>query len=85
MILDASTVGGSRGNRWWNGFVDADGDGEGSNTCNTIRGTDGNQFPPMVSAEEDDLYKAVDELWIFNTAPCRSIFVVKNGEVDVEG
>jgi len=49
----------------------------GNNTCNILKGTDGNQFPPGVSKE--------NPLWIFNPAPCRSIFVEHTQEVDVEG
>ena len=58
-------------------MVDFEGNKAGNNTCNTIQGTDGNQFHPMLKQEET--------LWIFNTAPCRSIFLAFSEEVDVEG
>lgn len=74
----ASTLSKSkRGDRWWNDQADIEGIKNGSNTCNILRGTDGNQFPPYVKKEEN--------LWIFNSAPCRSIFVVYTRDVDILG
>lgn len=65
------------GDRWWNNLADVEGNTGGNNTCNILKGTDGNQFPPGVKKE--------NPLWIFNSAPCRSIFVEHTQEVDVEG
>jgi len=65
------------GDRWWNRQADVEGNTGGNNTCNILKGTDGNQFPPGVKKE--------NPLWIFNSAPCRSIFVEHTQEVDVEG
>ena len=39
----------------------------GSNDCNTLRGTDGQQFHPDVSEDE--------RLWIFQTDLCRVMFL----------
>ena len=75
-FLDASSLA-KKGDQWWKGMVDFEGNKAGNNTCNTIQGTDGNQFHPMLKQEET--------LWIFNTAPCRSIFLAFSEEVDVEG
>jgi len=65
------------GDRWWNLQADVEGNKLGDNSCNILKGTDGNQFPPGVSKE--------NSLWLFNPAPCRSIFVEHTQEVDVEG
>jgi len=70
------------GSRWWGAGAggtgaDIEGNKLGNNSCNILKGTDGNQFPPGVSKE--------NPLWIFNPAPCRSIFVEHTQEVDVEG
>jgi len=58
---------GKNGDQFWGGQADVDGNKLGNNTCNILRGTDGNQFPPGVPKD--------NPLWIFNPAPCRSIFV----------
>ena len=55
--------GSDSGDKYWNGQADVDGNKLGNNTCNILRGTDGNQFPPGVQKE--------NPLWIFNPAPCR--------------
>merc|ERR1719266_2144334 len=65
------------GDLFWNNNADVDGNKLGNNTCNILRGTDGNQFPPGVQKE--------NPLWIFNPAPCRSIFVEHTKEMDIEG
>jgi hypothetical protein len=65
------------GDLFWNNLADVEGNKLGNNTCNILKGTDGNQFPPGVKKE--------NPLWIFNPAPCRSIFVEHTQEVDVEG
>jgi len=67
----------TNGDQWWGNLADVEGNKLGNNTCNILKGTDGNQFPPGVSKE--------NPLWIFNSAPCRSIFVEHTEEVDVEG
>merc|ERR1719495_1660130 len=69
--------GSDSGDKFWNGQADVDGNKLGNNTCNILKGTDGNQFPPGVSKE--------NPLWIFNPAPCRSIFVEHTQEVNIEG
>jgi len=69
--------GSDSGDKYWNGQADVDGNKLGNNTCNILRGTDGNQFPPGVQKE--------NPLWIFNPAPCRSIFVEHTKEMDIEG
>lgn len=47
---------------WW----EVGGGYRGSDACNTLRGTDGQQFHPDV--QEDEL------LWIFQTDLCRVMF-----------
>merc|ERR1711936_1141754 len=77
-LLDAKAVQWQYGGEsWWGRQADVEGNTGGNNTCNILKGTDGNQFPPGVSKE--------NPLWIFNSAPCRSIFVEHTQEVDVEG
>jgi len=77
-LLDAKAVQWQYGGEsWWGRQADVEGNTGGNNTCNILKGTDGNQFPPGVSKE--------NPLWIFNNAPCRSIFVEHTQEVDVEG
>merc|ERR1719334_2465005 len=71
----ASTIG-KTGDRWWGDLADVEGVRNGSNTCNILNGTDGNQFPPFVDK--------ADPLWIFNSAPCRSIFLIYTRDVVVE-
>jgi len=67
---------GKNGDQFWGGLADVDGNKSGNNTCNILKGTDGNQFPPGVQKENPQ--------WIFNPAPCRSIFVEHTQEVDIE-
>jgi len=78
-LYDAKTDGLKTGSKknWWGYLADVDGVKYGSNTCNILKGTDGSQFPPYVKKE--------DNLWIYNSAPCRSIYLVYNQEVEVEG
>jgi len=45
--------------------------------CSDIRGTDGQQFHPMIQPGE--------ELWLFEPDLCRSIPVTQMGEVDIDG
>jgi len=45
--------------------------------CTDVRGTDGQQFHPMI--------KAGEELWLFEPDLCRSIPVTQMGEVDIGG
>jgi len=48
-------------------------------SCNQLRGTDGHQFPPFLNKDDQS------ELWLFNTVPCRSIFMRYQEEVKIEG
>ena len=64
---------GKNGDQFWGGLADVDGNKSGNNTCNILKGTDGNQFPPGVQKENPQ--------WIFNPAPCRSfseLFLIRN-------
>jgi len=70
-----STTGTSLG-FWWSG-KDSYGNGGNMTSCNQIKGTDGQQFPPGVNKKE--------KLWIFNTAPCRSIYLDFQQDSKVEG
>ena len=44
-------------------------------SCNILRGSDGAQFPPGVGQED---------LWMFNTLPCRSLSLEYKGRADVQ-
>merc|ERR1711936_132584 len=65
------------GNAWWNRAADVEGNRNGNNTCNIMKGTDGTQFPRGEDKE--------NPLWIFNPAFCRSIFLEHVQDEDVEG
>jgi len=71
-----STTNEAKWGSWW---VNPDADGNtGENcTCNLLKGTDGQQFPPGVDKDE--------RLWIFNTAPCRSVFMDFQEKQKIEG
>jgi len=71
-----STTGEAKWGSWWT-FPDADGNMGENCTCNQLKGTDGQQFPPNVDKNE--------RLWIFNTAPCRSVFLDFQDEEKIEG
>jgi len=71
-----STTGEAKWGSWWP-YPDADGNTGENCTCNQLKGTDGQQFPPGVDKNE--------RLWIFNTAPCRSIFMDFQTDQDIEG
>merc|ERR1711892_695972 len=64
--------------KWWP-LADADGNTGENSTCNQLRGTDGHQFPPFVNKDDHP------ELWLFNTVPCRSIFMKYSEKVKIEG
>ena len=64
--------------KWWE-LPDADGNTGENSTCNQLRGTDGHQFPPFVNKDDHP------ELWLFNTVPCRSIFMKYSEKVKIEG
>ena len=58
---------------WWepnNGY-------EGSNNCNLLRGTDGQQFHPDITKEE--------KIWVYQTDICRTIFGEYKEEVEIKG
>ena len=59
--------------RWWT----SNGSYKGSNACNLLSGSDGQQFPPGV---EDD-----DKLYVFATDICRSLFAVHQSDEDIDG
>ena len=59
--------------RWWT----RDGSYNGSNACNMLSGSDGQQFPPGI---EDD-----DKLYVFATDICRSLFAVHKSDEDIDG
>ena len=59
--------------RWWT----KDGGHLGSNACNLLKGSDGQQFPPGVSD--------TDTLYVFATDICRSIYLKYVEDVDVDG
>jgi len=71
-----STRGEAKWGSWWT-YPDADGNRGENSTCNQLKGTDGQQFPPGVDKNE--------RLWIFNTAPCRSVFMDFQDDQDIEG
>ena len=52
---------------WWK----ENGGPNGSNACNFLKGSDGQQFPPYV--------KDTDKLYIFQTDVCRSLFITYQG------
>ena len=53
---------------WWK----ENGGPNGSNACNFLKGSDGQQFPPYV--------KDTDKLYIFQTDVCRSLFITYQGK-----
>jgi len=61
---------------WWES-ADAEGRTGENSTCNQLKGTNGQQFPPFIKDEE--------KLWIFNTLPCRSIFLNYKENTKIEG
>jgi len=63
---------------WWP-YSDAYGNKGSNSTCNQLRGTDGHQFPPFVNKDDQP------ELWLFNTLPCRSIFMKYQDKVKIKG
>jgi len=63
---------------WWP-YADANNKTGAESSCNQLRGTDGHQFPPFVNKDDQP------ELWLFNTVPCRSIFMRYQEEVKIEG
>jgi len=63
---------------WWP-YADANNKTGAESSCNQLRGTDGHQFPPFVNKDDQP------ELWLFNTVPCRSIFMKYQEEVEIEG
>eukprot|EP00090_Calanus_glacialis_P004002 TRINITY_DN12983_c0_g1_i3.p1 TRINITY_DN12983_c0_g1~~TRINITY_DN12983_c0_g1_i3.p1 ORF type:complete len:556 (+),score=132.50 TRINITY_DN12983_c0_g1_i3:35-1702(+) len=69
---------GAHPQKWWP-LPDADGNTGESSTCNQLRGTDGHQFPPFVNKEDQE------DLWLFNTVPCRSIFMKYSKKAKIEG
>lgn len=58
---------------WWteNGGIN------GSNACNLLKGSDGQQFPPFV--KNDDIFH------VFASDICRTIFVTYQNEQDIDG
>ena len=58
---------------WWT----KDGGPNGSNACNLLKGSDGQQFPPYV--------KDTDKLYIFQTDVCRSLFITYEKGIDISG
>jgi len=69
---------GEHGQLWWP-YADANNKTGAESSCNQLRGTDGHQFPPFVNKDDQP------ELWLFNTVPCRSIFMQYQEEVKIEG
>ena len=63
LLTESYQWGSDSGEKFWGNQADVDGNKLGNNTCNILKGTDGNQFPPGVQKE--------NPLWIFNPAPCR--------------
>eukprot|EP00088_Acartia_fossae_P047622 TRINITY_DN5167_c0_g1_i1.p1 TRINITY_DN5167_c0_g1~~TRINITY_DN5167_c0_g1_i1.p1 ORF type:complete len:546 (+),score=146.03 TRINITY_DN5167_c0_g1_i1:28-1665(+) len=62
---------------WW---PYPDGEGEEEDTiCNSIRGTNAEQFPPFLEDRKND------DLWIFTTDLCRSMPLRLSGEGDIDG
>lgn len=61
---------------WWSG-PDSYGNTGNESVCNELKGTDGQQFPPGVDKTQ--------RLHIFNTAPCRSVYMEYVEDMDVEG
>jgi len=61
---------------WWEA-PDAEGQKGENSTCNQLKGTNGQQFPPFIKDQE--------KLWIFNTLPCRSIFLNYKENTKIEG
>ena len=49
----------------------------GSNVCNLLKGSDGQQFPPYV--------RDTDKLYIFQTDVCRSLFISYEKDKDING
>jgi len=82
LVEDLSTAktcdSGNHCKNWWPN-ADADGNTGENSTCNKLRGTDGQQFPPFVNKEDQE------DLWLFNTLPCRSIFMKYSEKVKIEG
>jgi hypothetical protein len=77
---------GAHPQKWWpysdaygNAGSNVNGNEGSNNTCNQLRGTDGHQFPPFVNKDDQP------ELWLFNTVPCRSIFMKYHDKVKVKG
>ena len=58
---------------WWT----KNGGPNGSNVCNLLKGSDGQQFPPYV--------KDTDKLYIFQTDICRSLFISYEKAKDING
>jgi lysosome membrane protein 2 len=67
---------------WWP-YPDIDGNDRKTenvtNTCNLLKGTNGEQFPPFLDDRRDD------PLWIFSTDLCRSMSLTYLEERDIEG
>jgi hypothetical protein len=58
---------------WW----EENGGYNGSNACNDLKGTDGQQFHPDVKDDET--------LWIFQTDLCRNLFIKYKEDQDIDG
>jgi len=69
---------GEKCKKWWP-VADFEGNTGANSTCNQVMGTDGQQFPPFVNKKDQE------DLWIFNTLPCRSIFMRYSDKVKIEG
>ncbi|XP_023345427.1 scavenger receptor class B member 1 [Eurytemora carolleeae] len=63
---------------WWP-YKDIEGNERVNTTCNLLRGTNGEQFPPFLDDRRDE------PLWIFSTDLCRSMSLKYLEDHDIDG